>query len=99
VTSRRTAPPGASHHPRSRSYGLGEGGHPHRPQAEHDRLLAFFGDEWLFEPVACAQHLARTHPPLGATPAVTQWVTALGLGSDDALAGESNKQMAHVWPP
>lgn len=39
-----------------------------------DQLLAWFREEWLVDPVACAQHFTETHPP-DATPAVMQWIT------------------------
>ena len=39
-----------------------------------DQQLAWFRDEWLVDPVACARHLTETHP-LDATPAVMQWIT------------------------
>lgn len=39
-----------------------------------DQQLAWFRDEWLVDPVACARHFTKTHP-LDATPAVMQWIT------------------------
>jgi hypothetical protein len=44
------------------------------PKNTLDELLAWFRDEWLIDPVACARHLTETHP-LDATPAVMQWIT------------------------